>query len=389
MKILKNLIKFLKLFYQSYLSFKGNKYSFAFIVHPRDLKDARREFPFFKYFPNKTLNLFINILPPLIVSEITGLKSLNSNKDIKGCMISINLLPKDMLNKRKLAIQKIIKSINIAKKRGVKIIGLGGLTSSVTRGGLDLLDKVSNVHITTGHAYTALNITTILKSIVDNFNLNKERLIISIVGAAGSIGSSCTQILTQEEFKNFILIDVERKLKRIKELLIPELKKMKSDLNILDITNDISKIKNSHFIITATNAPETIIKPEHLSSGTIILDDAQPSDVDVSVLEIEDIIVIEAGLTHTPGIHTHFNFGFRDKYDNYSCLAEIMILSAIGYEKHFVIHRADLKAVSQIKEWSEKLGFRPAELQNFKEVINKNKLNKVIDLIKKRINNIF
>lgn len=384
MKIIKNIIKFFKLFYQSYLPIKSTDYYFAFIVHPRSIEDARREFPFFKYLSDKTLESFINLLPPLIVSEITGLKSLDGNKNIKGCMISINLLPKDMLSKRKLATQKIIKAIKIAKKKGVKIVGLGGLTSSVTMGGLDLLDKINNIHITTGHAYTALNITTILMDIVEKFHLNKEKLIIGIVGAAGSIGSTCAQILTYKGFKNFILIDVEKKLERIKNLLIPELQKLTNDLNIIDITNNLSKIRSSHFVITATNAPETIIKPEHLSPGTIILDDAQPSDVEPSVLEIKDIIVIEAGLAHTPGIHTHFNFGFRDKYDNYSCLAEIMILSAIGYKKHFVIHRANLEAVNKIEEWSKKLNFRPAEIQNFKEIITEEKLNKAIDLMLKR-----
>lgn len=307
-------------------------------------------FRFFKYLPNKMLELIINLLPPLIVSEITGLKSLDNNKNIKGCMISINLLPKYMLEKRHLAILKIIKSIKIAQKKGCKIVGLGGLTSSVTRGGLDSLDRLSNIHITTGHAYTALNITTILINIVENFHLDKDKLIISIVGAAGSIGSTCAKILSQKGFKNFIFIDVERKLERIKELLIPKLQKLKEDLNIIKITNSVSEIKNSHFIITATNAPETIIKTEHLSPGTIILDDAKPSDVDPVVLEMENIVVIETDLAHTPGIHTHFNFGFRDKYDNYSCSAEIMILSAIGYEKHFVIHRASLEEVKTVEE---------------------------------------
>lgn len=386
MKFLKSVIKFFNFFYKSYYPFKTNEYHFAFIVHPRNINDARRELSFFKYFPDKLLEWLINKLPPLIVSEITGLKSLKTGKEIKGCMISINLLPQKMLINRNLAIKKIIKAINIGKKRGVKIVGLGALTSSVTTGGKDLIDKVKDVHITTGHAYTAYNITLILLNIVGEFNLPQDKLLIGIVGAAGSIGSTCTKLLAKEGFKNFILVDVERKLERINNLLIPELRGIISQdgLNI-KITSNIQEIKDCHFIITATNSPETLIKPEYLSKGTIILDDAQPSDVDISVLDRNDVIVIEAGLAHTPGIKTHFNFGFRDKYDNYSCLAEVLILSAIEYKDHFVIHRATFEAINKIKEWSKELSFKPAEFQNFKELVAKDKLNKIISMMLERI----
>ncbi|MCS7184040.1 MAG: hypothetical protein NZ866_01685 [Patescibacteria group bacterium] len=298
-------------------------------------------------------------------------------------MVSINLLPKEMLSNRNLAQKKIIKSIKIAQRKGVKIIGLGGLTYSVTRGGLEILDNIYNVHLTTGHAYTSFNVTSILINITDKFDLPKDKILISIVGSAGSIGSTCAKILTREGFKNFIFIDLQRKLNRIEELLIPEILEINKNIKF-EITNDINLVKKAHFIITATNAPETIIKKEHLSKGTIILDDAQPSDVDPSVLEMEEVVVIEAGLVHTPNIHTHFNFGFRDKYDNYSCLAEIMILAAIDYNQHFVIHRTDLKAVDKIKEWSKNLNFRPAELQNNKEIISEDKLKRVVELLSER-----
>jgi predicted amino acid dehydrogenase len=385
MKLFKSILKFFKFFYESYYPFKTNRYYFAFIVHPRNVNDARRELPFFKYFPDKLLEIIINNIPPLIVSRITGLKSIHTNREIFGCMVSINLLPEKMLKNRNLAIKKIVKAINISKRHGVRIIGLGALTSSVSMGGKMLLDKVKDVHITTGHAYTAYNIVSILLSIVEKFGLERNKLSVGVVGAAGSIGSTCSKLLAKDGFKNFILIDVERKIDRIKELLIPELRDISpNELNI-KITSDIQEIKNCHFVITATNAPETIIKPEYLSEGTIILDDAQPSDVDPSVLEKDNIIVIEAGLVHTPQIHTHFNFGFKDKYDNYSCLAEILILSAIDYNDHFVIHRANLEAIDKIKEWAKQLNFRPAEFQNFKEVISEEKLNRVVSIITKKI----
>jgi predicted amino acid dehydrogenase len=384
MNLLKQIIKFFNIYLESYWPFEQNKYKFAFIVHPRYIKDVYREFPLFKKLPENLVTKLINKLPPLIVSQITGLRSQDNNTEIKGCMISINLFPEEMLNNRELAIKKIIKSIKIAQRKGVRIVGLGGLTSSVTRGGLDLIDEIHNVHITTGHAYTAYNIIAILKIFLDKLQIPINKISVAIVGAAGSIGSSCAQILARDGIKRLLLIDIERKLERINTLLLPKLKELNKNLEVL-VSNNLYLLKKEYFIITATNAPEAVIRNDHLSSGTIILDDAQPSDVHPEVFDCEDVIVIEAGLVHTPNIKTHFNFGFKDKYDNYSCLAEILVLASIDYKEHFVIHRANLEAIDKIKEWSKNLGFRPSEFQNFNGPIDEEKIKKVINLILKRI----
>jgi predicted amino acid dehydrogenase len=384
MNLLKQIIKFFNIYLESCWPFKQNKYKFAFIVHPRYIKDVYREFPLFRKLPQNVVIKLVNKLPPLIVSQITGLRSQDNNTEIKGCMISINLFPEEMLNNRELAIKKIIKSIKIAQRKGVRIVGLGGLTSSVTRGGLDLIDKIHNVHITTGHAYTAYNIIAILKIFLDKLQIPIKKISVAIVGAAGSIGSSCAQILARDGIKRLLLIDIERKLERINTLLLPKLKELNKNLEVL-VSNNLYLLKKEYFIITATNAPEAVIRNDHLSSGTIILDDAQPSDVHPEVFDCEDVIVIEAGLVHTPNIKTHFNFGFKDKYDNYSCLAEILVLASIDYKEHFVIHRADLEAIDKIKEWSRNLGFRPSEFQNFNGPVDEEKIKKVINLILKRI----
>jgi predicted amino acid dehydrogenase len=384
MNFLKQIIKFFNIYLESCWPFKQNKYKFAFIVHPRYTKDVYREFPLFKKLPENLVTKLVNKLPPLIVSQITGLRSQDNNLEIKGCMISINLFPEEMLNNRELAIKKIIKSIKIAQRKGVRIVGLGGLTSSVTRGGLDLIDDIHNVHITTGHAYTAYNVVSILKIGLDKLQIALNKISVAIVGAAGSIGSSCAQILARDGIKRLLLIDIERKLERINNLLLPKLKELNRNLEIL-ISNDLYLLKQEYFIITATNAPGALIRNDHLSSGTIILDDAQPSDIHPEILDREDVIVIEAGLVHTPGIKTHFNFGFKDRYDNYSCLAEILVLASLDYKKHFVIHRADLEAIDKIKEWSKNLGFKPSEFQNFNGPVDEEKIKKVINLIIQRI----
>lgn len=384
-RIIKNIFKFLKILIFSLYPIKTQRYYFAFIVHPRSLKDVYVEFPFFKLLPDKCVAYLVNKLPPLIVSEITGLRSTKNNQEIRGCMVSINMFPKEMLTNRDKALKKILSSIKLAKRNGVKIVGLGALTSSVSGGGLLIVDKVKDIYITTGHAYTIYNITQIFLNLAKKIEVNLSKIKVAIVGAAGSIGSGCSQSLAREGVKNLILIDVDRKIKQIKDILVPKIKKINKNISI-SISPNLIDLKEAIFVITATNASEAIIKAEYLTPGTIILDDTQPSDVDPDVFNRDDVLVIEAGLVHTPNIKTHFNFGFSDKYDNYSCLAEIIILSAVGHQGHFVIHRADLKSIDTISEWAKKLDFKPAELQNFREKITEEKLSMVKELIIKKLN---
>src|SRR3989344_4183568 len=141
-------MKFLSLIYGAvsnlivrYLpNFNKNKNYFAFIAHPRNLKDATNKFFFLKFLPKPILLLFLKHMWPVIASEITDFKDLNG-KPVRGYFIVISMLPEQMLKDKKYATKKIIQAINLAKKRGANIVGLGALTSSVTNGGKDLIEK--------------------------------------------------------------------------------------------------------------------------------------------------------------------------------------------------------------------------------------------------------
>lgn len=372
---------FRDLFIRYLPNFKKNRYAFAFLIHPRDIKDTYRKYPFFKLFPEKFLLWFLKHYWPVYLSKIEGLKSQKTGEIIFGYIIAISLTAYQMLENRELGRKKIIQAIKLAEKMGVKIIGLGALTSSITKGGLDLIDKV-NIGITTGHAYTAYTVISNLFKLIKLFNFDKDKVLIAIVGAAGSIGSASAQIIARAQFNNLLLIDVERKAYFIKDL-IPKLKKINKKIDI-EISYQISSIKKADLIITATNTPEAIIKSGDLKSGAIIIDDAQPSDISPDVLERNDVLVIEGGLIHTPAIINNFNFSFRDKFDNYCCLGEVMALASQEWNKHYVINRANLDLVDEISLIANKLGFKPAEFQNFKEIISENKLSLIKNIIQNK-----
>jgi predicted amino acid dehydrogenase len=106
-----------------------------------------------------------------------------------------------MLDDRNLAVAKILQALRMARNKGAKIVALGALTSSVSHGGLLLKDKVSGVHITTGHAYTGINVTETLQKICEKLDIDIRNRTVAVVGATGSIGSISAEIFSGFGFR--------------------------------------------------------------------------------------------------------------------------------------------------------------------------------------------
>lgn len=353
-------------------------YKFAFIVHPRSRYDVERKYPLFKYVPNSFADLFTRYFWPVTLSKMTGLKSLIDGKEIEGYVISILPTAHQMVEDRQLALKRITQACVLAEKKGVNIVGLGGLTSSFSKGGLDLVDKVG-VNVTTGHAYTSYNVTENVFELVRQMNLDKTKICVGIVGAAGSIGSTSAKLIARQGYKNFILVDLERKKHHFADL-VKEMKELNHEINITT-SHQIGDIKACDVIVAATNAPEALIRANDLKWGAIIVDDAQPSDVHEDVFLRKDVLIVEAGVTYTPNITNNFNFGLKKRQDNFCCLAEVFILAANEWNEHYVINRASLSLVDEIAGLGKKLNFKIADFQNFRESISEEKIAYVKDCI--------
>jgi hypothetical protein len=68
--------------------------TFAFIIHPIDPQwDARRKFSFLAAYSRNTRLIFLNIVPPVFISEITWITSLPTGKEIKGWFYYLSEYP--------------------------------------------------------------------------------------------------------------------------------------------------------------------------------------------------------------------------------------------------------------------------------------------------------
>lgn len=361
---------------------KSDDMKFAFLVHPRDLEDVFKKYSILRYLPESLVKfVFLKIWPPVIVSKITGLISKKTGMKINGCIVSIPLTAHQMMEHRELARQEILKAIKLAQSKGVKIVGLGALTSSLTGGGTWLLDK-TDVKITTGHAYTAYNVSKNIFELEKILTINKKDAVIGIVGAAGSIGSTSAKILARGGFNNLLLVDLEHKQHFFEELA-RDLTKLNPSVTI-KTSHQINDVKIADIILAATNAPEALVKSEDLKTGAVVVNDAQPSDISPEVFDRDDVLVVEAGVVHTPGVKSNFDLGLKDKFDNFCCMAELLILASQEWQSNYVINRATLKEVDEVAEWGSDLGFQLGHFQNPKGLVSEKKIQRIRAIIQKR-----
>lgn len=367
---------FVKIF-TPFFSKKGK--GFAFIVHPRGYGDIIGNLPFLKIFPRKLVLKLFPLLWPFTVSKIYGLKSLQDGKELQGWVIGIPMMPHHMMENRQLVRKKISQAIKLAQKKGAKVVGLGALTGSVTEGGAGL-SKSGEVLVTAGRAYTTFVITSYVEDVINNFGLRRELIEIAIVGAAGGVGTAVVQNLVTKHFKKLTLIDLERKLDRIKEAITP----IENNTEV-EITHQIGSVRNADIIITVTNAPEAVVDSDDIKPGAIIIDDAQPSDISPEVLNRNDVIVIEAGVITAGSIHVGTNFRLANKGETYCCLGEVMCLAASGWEGEYKAGKITPEVIEQLSSIGKDLGFLLAPYQSFGKVVKESKIDNVRKIVSKQV----
>lgn len=334
---------------------------FAFLIHMRDIDDLYRKFPLLRRIPRTVLENLNSFFWPITVSKVTGLKNLKSGEKIPGWIIGIPLTARQMLGNRTLALKKIRAAARLAEKKGARVIGLGAMTASLSRGGRDLVKYVTAT-ITTGHTYTVHNVTSTLFAIAQVLRDDISQRTVAIVGAGGSIGSNSARIIARHQFARLLLVDLAHK-NGILENLKTELSRLHPNISIVT-SNSMDDVREADYVVTATSAPEALVRTEHLKPGVVIVDDAQPTDIDRPVFENENFLVLEAGAVRTPGISSNFNIDLQHSEENFSCMAELLILAAHEEIDHVGIGSVSLEAVDMLAEAGQKLGFTIAPFQN-------------------------
>jgi len=329
---------------------------FVFIVHPLGFKDASKKYPLADKLPEGFIDIWTRYYWPIVGSEITGFKT-KRNEEVNGWIIICPLTPRQMMRNQPLARRKILQSVKLAEKLGAKIVGLGAFTSILTHDGADLIGKVK-AGLTTGNAYaTALLMRNVVK-IAEKIGIELKDASVAIVGAAGSVGSACTRILSKK-VRQLILIDIDREA--LESLIVT----LDSQRN-LKCYSEVDGCLPADIVIAVSSAIGAIITPSHLSSGTIVIDGSQPKNVSKEVIQSRnDVLVIESGLAKISSINHKLDIGIR-KGEVYACLGEVLVLTWKGWDGNYSIGKVDPHHVHELLEEEKKVGLSLADFRNSK-----------------------
>jgi predicted amino acid dehydrogenase len=316
---------------------------FAFLIHPRlsVREDMGRVNPFFKLFPESFLQFIIQFLPPIVSSRAV----IEGNNDVEGMIIVVPLAGKQFYSlPREVVLNKLRQAIKKAEQQGVSVVGLGEFTSSISHGGLDLVEG-AKATITNGNSLTAGVTVESVRKLVRENGLAKEKITVGIVGAAGSIGSAVTQMLAGDGMQ---VLANDKKKERLEETVARIIKETGNDKNI-KIVPDLNSFVQADIIVVASSATESLIKESHLKKGAIVYDITQPRNVSSDLLRNRpDVKIIDGGIIDTPQIDYGMDIGLNPR-QAFACLAETMIFALEGRKENSVGFVNPAKAEEMIK----------------------------------------
>jgi fatty aldehyde-generating acyl-ACP reductase len=339
--------------------------TFGFLVHPLSFDDVLR---YERKAAGKGRPLIKKILewmPPYKVSHITGVRSLTGD-EIEGYFIAVPLLPEQFLDlPRAEVMARIIRGANIAAELGCSIVGLGGFTAVIGDGGPTVAESCP-IAVTTGNSYT---IAAAMQSLLrggKEMEIDIPHASAVVIGATGSIGSACAQILGNKVARVTLAARNATRLAKLTHAMQPHVSAK------LGWTVDIpDAIAHSDLVLTATASTSSIVQPEDLKSGAVVCEVSLPHDVSRRVAsERDDVLVTEGGNVRVPGeVNFNFDFGLPPR-TSLACMAETMILTLENRFVNYSLGRGvNLDKVLEIEKLAHKHGFQLAGMRAFdKEV---------------------
>jgi predicted amino acid dehydrogenase len=357
--------------------------TFAFIIHPIDpRRDISRKFPLLaKIVTDWQIKLLAPYFPPVYLSEVNGITSASTGKQIKGWLVACPLTPVHFMElPEKRVYRKIIETGRFAEKLGAGILGLGAYTSVVGDAGQSIA-RALDIPVTTGDSYTIAVAVRSVHKAAEVMDISMQTATTAVVGASGAIGQVCAELLAEQVARLILIgrrLDV---LEALRERILASGAKAQ-----IEISNQMDDLRHAQLILTVTSALHAVIHPEHLQPGSVICDVARPRDVSVQVAAVrDDVLVIDGGMVDIPGpADFHFNFGFPPG-KGYACMAETIALTLEGRLEDYTLGKEITRArVEEITRIADKHGFQLSGFRSFERPVTEEQIERIRENAKKK-----
>ena len=351
-----------------------NAEPFAFIIHPIDPKsDVARKYPLLgNYLSEGLINFFCTFWPPVYISQIEGVRSQATGRELSGWFVAAPYTPKRMMElPEQVVYHKIVQTGRLAERLGARILGLGAFTSVVGDAGITIAQRL-DIPVTTGDAYTIFIAVDAIREAARLMDIPLQQATAAVVGATGAIGSVCAQLLAHDVSELILIGRRDNALQAVRE-------KCEGGSARLRTSTELSAMHDAELILTMSSAIGAIIEPEHLKPGAVVCDVARPRDVAEAVAaKRDDVLVIEGGMVEVPGaVDFHFDFGFPPG-KAYACMAETMALALEGrYEDYTLGRDIEIARVNEIAEIATRHGFRLSGFRSFEREVTADQIARV------------
>ncbi len=388
--------------------------SFAFLIHYTEEEDVFRSDPSFRKFGTGEIGRWLDWVKRLGPGEARRIGPVTSptGATAQGAIMSVPMLPKDMLGKgRKAATAMIREAVGMAAESGVSRVGLGAFTSIVTRGGASVVGQ--GVPITSGNTLTTVAAVSSIERVAERVGLDLESANVAVVGATGAIGRLGALMLSRRAgsvtlvgnarnaFAPALLGKVADEvvatlaaggrsasgppggLARRVEALAPRLRAegdgSPKDLHdrfatahaargrsspLLCTTDLGAALARADVVLVATSSEITLVDPTDLRPGTLVCDVARPPNVAQADLSGSGVLVFDGGLVRPPSEVDLGPFRTLPTDICWGCLGETMLLALSGRTEDFSIgSELDLGDADLLAALADRHGFAPAKTQ--------------------------
>ena len=351
---------------------------FCFVIHPTSMADVARYEPGAAGKGEPIIRKILAWMPSYAAVHVTGVRT-PDGRETEGWFVAAPLLPEQMIDfPREEVYKRIVRAIEIGAELGADVAGLGAFTGVVGDGGVTIAER-SPIPVTTGNSLTiAAGIHSLFRG-AGEMGIDPAESTAVVVGATGSIGSACVQLIAPR-VKHVIL--VARNNTRLAKFY----DQIKTELPCeLSYTTDISDaVRRSQLILTATSSTQDVIQPEDLQTGAVVCELSLPHDVSRRVaLERPDVLVTEGGNMVVPGTPrfervrepgTDFDLGLPPR-TALACMSETMVLALERRLECYTLGRGiDLQKVIDIDHMAARCGFTLADMRAFDAAITPEKI---------------
>lgn len=339
---------------------------FAFVIHPQNVQDYAKKFPFTRFLPPGLVERAFRAIPPFEASHITGIESPTGAR-AEGWFIGFPWTPQVLLGAPvDLVYRRLIQAGRIAERLGAGILGLGAFTKIVGDRGVTVA-RALDLGVTTGNSLTAATAVDGALHGAERLGIDVPAARVAVLGATGSIGAAVSRLLAPRVGELLLVARDRGRLDAFAARLRDETSAA------VRVTPDLrAAVGAAHIVITVTSATDVLIEPEDLRPGAVVCDVARPRNVSRLVYERRsDVLVIDGGVLEVPGpVDFGLDFGFPRGMCE-ACMAETILLALEGrYEDYTLGSEVRLEQVREIHALMHRHGFRLSGLRRFERRIS-------------------